>query len=85
MGQKGDVTNRCKRCGGTGFKGRSGVFELLTVTDDLRAAVIREEDSSVLQSIAVKHGMRTLRQDADEKVRLGITTMEEANRSVADM
>ena len=85
MGQKGDVTNRCKRCGGTGFKGRSGVFELLTVTDDLRAAVIREEDSSVLQAIAVKHGMRTLRQDADEKVRLGITTREEANRSVADM
>ena len=55
------------------------------MTDDLRAAVIREEDSSVLQSIAVKHGMRTLRQDADEKVRLGITTKEEANRSVADM
>lgn len=55
------------------------------MTDDLRAAVIREEDSSVLQAIAVKHGMRTLRQDADEKVRLGITTKEEANRSVADM
>ncbi|MBR2940021.1 MAG: type II/IV secretion system protein, partial [Kiritimatiellae bacterium] len=85
MGQKGDASNRCKRCGGTGFKGRSGVFDLLTVTDDLRAAVIREEDSSVLQAIAVKHGMRTLRQDADEKVRLGITTREEANRSVADM
>ncbi len=84
-GQKGDATNRCKRCGGTGYKGRSGVFELLTVTDDFRSAVNREADSSVLEQIAVKNGMRTLRQDAEEKVRLGITTMEEANRSVADM
>lgn len=84
-GQKGDATNRCKRCGGTGFKGRSGVFELLTINDEFRNAVNKESDSSVLQEIAVRHGMRTLRQDAEEKVRLGITTMEEANRSVADM
>lgn len=84
-GQKGDASNRCKRCGGTGFKGRSGVFELLTINDEFRAAVNRAADSSVLEQIAVKNGMRTLRQDAEEKVRLGITTIEEANRSVADM
>ena len=77
--------SRCRKCGGTGFKGRCGVFELLTVNDELRAAVNREADSRELEAIAIRAGMRTLREDADEKVRMGVTTLEEANRSVAEM
>ena len=74
----------CRRCGKTGYKGRSGIFELLLVNDELRGAVNRAADSAELESIAVKHGMTTLLEDAAEKVRLGITTQEEVRRSTAD-
>ena len=47
--------------------------------------IYQHADAGVIMARAREHGMRTLRQDADEKVRLGITTIEEANRSVADM
>jgi len=73
----------CRACSRTGFKGRSGIFELLMVNDEFRSAVNRSADSSELQAIAVRNGMTTLRQDAEEKVRLGITTADEALRSVA--
>ena len=73
----------CRTCSRTGFKGRSGIFELLMVNDEFRSAVNRSADSSELQAIAVRNGMTTLRQDAEEKVRQGITTADEALRSVA--
>ena len=80
---RGDRTVSCRACSRTGFKGRSGIFELLLVNDEFRSAVNRSADSSELQAIAVRNGMTTLRQDAEEKVRLGITTADEALRSVA--
>ena len=76
-------TASCRACSRTGFKGRSGIFELLLVNDEFRSAVNRSADSSELQAIAVRNGMTTLRQDAEEKVRLGVTTADEALRSVA--
>jgi type II secretory ATPase GspE/PulE/Tfp pilus assembly ATPase PilB-like protein len=82
-GLPGQVEN-CRRCGKTGFKGRSGIFELLIVNDELRAAVNRNSDSAELETIAVKHGMTTLLQDAEEKIRLGITTREEVRRSTVE-
>ena len=82
-GVPGQVEN-CRRCGKTGFKGRSGIFELLIVNDELRAAVNRNSDSAELEAIAVKHGMTTLLQDAEEKIRLGITTREEVRRSTVE-
>ena len=82
-GVPGQVEN-CRRCGKTGFKGRSGIFELLIVNDELRAAVNRNSDSAELETIAVKHGMTTLLQDAEEKIRLGITTREEVRRSTVE-
>ncbi len=75
----------CRRCTHTGYKGRSGIFELLTVQDEFRAAVNRRADSSELESIAVRHGMTTLLQDAEEKIRQGITTAEEVRRSTAEL
>ena len=59
---------RCKRCGGTGYKGRSGIFELLTVNDELRRAINKNASSSELQVIAEKNGMITLKQDGEAKV-----------------
>ena len=80
-----DKIQQCRRCGRTGYKGRSGIFELLLVNDEFRGAVNRRADSSELEAIAVKHGMVTLLQDAEEKVRLGITTAEEVRRSTAEV
>ena len=83
-GKAADGT-KCRRCNGTGFKGRSGIFELLIVDDDLRAAVNRNASSSELEKIAVSHGMITLRQDGEAKVAAGITTAEELSRSAAEV
>ena len=83
-GKAADGT-KCRRCNGTGFKGRSGIFELLIVDDELRAAVNRNASSSELEKIAVAHGMITLRQDGEAKVAAGITTAEELSRSAAEM
>lgn len=80
-----DKIMQCRRCGRTGYKGRSGIFELLLVNDEFRGAVNRRADSSELEAIAVKHGMTTLLQDAEEKIRLGITTAEEVRRSTAEV
>ena len=80
-----EAGNKCRRCNGSGYKGRCGIFELLTVDDELRAAVNHNASSSELQEIAVRHGMVTLQEDGMEKVRAGITTLEELNRSTAEL
>jgi len=76
---------RCRRCNGTGFKGRCGIFELLFMNEELRAAVNRNASSSELEEIAIRHGMITLKQDGERKVAEGITTAEELSRSTAEI
>ena len=72
-------------CNGTGYKGRSGIFELLILNDEIRSAVNRNASSSELEAIAVKHGMITLKQDGEAKVASGVTTEEELRRSTAEL
>ena len=55
------------------------------MNDELRTAVNRNASSSELESIAVRHGMVTLQQDGEAKVKAGITTQEELNRSTAEL
>ena len=76
---------KCKRCNGTTYKGRCGIFELLILNEELRAAVNKNASSSVLQEIAVRHGMVTLKEDGESKVASGITTEEELRRSTAEL
>ena len=76
---------KCKRCNGSGFKGRCGIFELLIVSDELRAAINRNVSSNELQEIATRGGMTTLKEDGLAKVAAGITTQEELNRSTAEL
>jgi type II secretory ATPase GspE/PulE/Tfp pilus assembly ATPase PilB-like protein len=70
----------CDACGGTGFRGRSGIFELLPVTDGIRELVLARADAGALRTKAAAEGMRPLREDGWEKVRQGITTIEEVLR-----
>jgi general secretion pathway protein E len=70
----------CHECRGTGFRGRSGVFEILTVDDSVKQLIIDNKDSPEIKREAVRHGMRTLRQSALRKLAEGLTTFEEVVR-----
>jgi general secretion pathway protein E/type IV pilus assembly protein PilB len=70
----------CEECRGTGYRGRQGVFELVVVDDAVREMILKHEGANRLKKYAVEHGMRTLREDGWERVRLGVTTPEEVVR-----
>jgi len=70
----------CDNCHGTGYTGRMGIHELLTMTDTLRAMIMQGESSVAVRKEARHGGMITLREDAYGKVLNGITTIEECNR-----
>lgn len=70
----------CERCGHTGYRGRLGLYELLIVSDQVRHVIGSGGDANKIRDQAIKEGMRTLRQDALEKLYHGITTPEEIVR-----
>ncbi len=70
----------CDRCLGTGYSGRIGIFELLTMDDDIGALVNARSSSSRIRDEALKKGMRPLRLDGAQKAIEGITTVEEVLR-----
>jgi type IV pilus assembly protein PilB len=70
----------CSRCNHTGYKGRTGIYEVMTLTDSIRAMTIERASNDVIRQLAVDEGMRLLRQDGLEKVRLGITSIAEVSR-----
>jgi general secretion pathway protein E len=70
----------CAACRQTGYRGRSGIFELLIVSEDLKDAVSRRQPLAALRDIARAEGMLTLREDGWVKVQAGITTVEEVLR-----
>jgi general secretion pathway protein E len=70
----------CSSCRHTGYRGRTGLFELLLVTDDIKQALLKSPNAGVLREIAQEQGMTTLRQDGWRKVQAGITTLEEVLR-----
>ena len=70
----------CEECRGTGYKGRQGVFELLVVDDEMREMILRREAANRLKKYAIDHGMKTLRDDGWDRVRIGLTSAEEVLR-----
>jgi general secretion pathway protein E len=70
----------CERCGGTGYRGRAGIFELLEVTDDVRPLIGAEADASLIDSAAIRAGMTTMMDDAVQKCRSGMTAAPEVLR-----
>ncbi|MCA9665552.1 MAG: type II secretion system ATPase GspE [Myxococcales bacterium] len=71
----------CASCLGTGYTGRIGIYELLMMTDMVRAMVVKDTDANVIKKRAVEEeGMRTLRIDGTRKVIAGMTTIEEVMR-----
>ena len=70
----------CIRCRNTGYFGRTGIFEILPIDNAIRDLVDRSEDFLKIKDMAIKRGMRTLRQSALRKLAEGITTFEEVVR-----
>jgi general secretion pathway protein E len=70
----------CERCGGTGYRGRSGVFEILDMVDDVRTLVGSHSDASTLDQAAIRAGMTTMMDDAVAKCRAGVTSAAEVLR-----
>jgi len=70
----------CERCGGNGYRGRVGVFEVLEVTGEVRELVGPNADSNVLDKAALRTGMTTMMDDAIVKCRAGITSISEVLR-----
>jgi len=71
----------CDECRGNGYKGRTGIFELLPVTDEIRPLIIAHASASeIKQRASAVHGMKNLREDGWDKVLAGVTTIDEILR-----
>jgi general secretion pathway protein E len=70
----------CPECRGTGYLGRSGLFEIMEITEDIRQAVNAEASPSDIKEIALKNGMNTLKKCAFQKLLRGATTFDEIIR-----
>ncbi|HUV59906.1 MAG TPA: type II secretion system ATPase GspE [Desulfatiglandales bacterium] len=70
----------CQDCLNTGYKGRTGIFELMILDDAIKSLILKTSDSNAIKKKAVNQGMVTLRQDGALKVLNGITTVEEILR-----
>ncbi len=74
----------CRQCMGTGFRGRTGVFEMMPITEELRTMILERRSSGELRRIAVQQGMNSLRGDGWRLVREGRTTLQEVLRNTKD-
>lgn len=72
----------CPECRGSGFKGRTGVFELFLGTPDMRAAIARGAEHGEIAAAARRQGMRTMLEDGRDKITAGQTTPDEVIRAV---
>ena len=70
----------CFECGGTGFRGRSAIHELLDLSERIREMILGRRPASEIRRAAREEGMRFLRESALDKVRLGLTTLKEINK-----
>ena len=70
----------CKDCNGTGYLGRVGIFEVLTVSPTIAKLILSRTEASVIEAKAIEEGMITMKQDGYQKVLRGITTIEEVFR-----
>jgi type IV pilus assembly protein PilB len=72
----------CDKCRNSGYKGRTGVHELMVMSDDIRDRILEKAPSHVLRQLAVSNGMKTLQVDAVSKIVMGITTVDEVLRVI---
>jgi len=72
----------CDKCKNTGYKGRTGVHEVLEMTDAIRDKILERVPSHIIRNMAVESGMRTLHMDAVAKILNGVTSVDEVLRVI---
>ena len=72
----------CHLCGGTGYRGRTGIFEMLNISDGIKDLLVKGASFSEFKNLAVAEGMTTMKRDGLLKVKEGITTLEEVSQSL---
>ena len=70
----------CFECGGTGFRGRTAIHELLDLTDRIREMILDKRSTAEIKRMAREEGMTFLRESAVAKMRAGVTTLREINK-----
>jgi type IV pilus assembly protein PilB len=70
----------CGRCGGMGYKGRVGLYEVMSLSEEIRALILSRASADEIAAVAMREGMRTLREDGLEKVKAGLTSIAEVAR-----
>ncbi len=70
----------CPNCNGTGYTARVGIFEMMDLNEEIRDLIMKNSDASILTAAARRHGMKNLREDGWEKIRSGVTTVQEVTR-----
>lgn len=70
----------CEHCGGTGYRGRTSILEVLDMTDPIRSLVLRRSESQEIRRAAIEQGMKTMHQDGLAKALSGVTTLDEVLR-----
>jgi type IV pilus assembly protein PilB len=70
----------CEKCGNTGYKGRLGLFEVMDITEDMRELILSGASAVELRRKAIEEGMITLRQSGLQKIREGLTSIDEVVR-----
>jgi general secretion pathway protein E len=74
----------CQECRDTGYRGRTGIYELLVIDDDVRPLIMENKDSGTIKKMGIRKGMQTLRDDGAIKVMSGETTIAEILRVTQD-
>jgi type IV pilus assembly protein PilB len=75
----------CSRCSGTGYRGRVGIYEVMTVSEPIRSLILQRAAVDDMVAVAEREGMRRLRDDGLQKVRDGLTSIAEVERIAASM
>jgi type IV pilus assembly protein PilB len=72
----------CRRCGGTGYRGRVGIYEVMLLSPEIRRMALERRSADEIREVAIREGMRRLRDDGLEKARQGLTSVAEIARVV---
>jgi len=70
----------CERCFQTGYRGRTGIYEMLLINEEIQDMIYKRETAGAMKKVALEAGMQTLRMDGARKVLAGVTTISEVLR-----
>jgi len=77
-----DVRRKCGSCAGTGYRGRLGLYEVMQMSEEIERLTVERASAESIRAVSIQQGMMTLRDDGLEKVRMGVTSIEEVARVV---